>query len=350
MAGSGLSNDEKDIGMENHPELIFFCELDAQSLKKLFEDRFVLDDLKSLNAGVSLGMLDFSDERAQAVQKLNKLDIPVTAWLLLPKDQGYWFNLENTPQAIARYEVFKQWSQRKKLKWAGIGLDIEPDINQIQALFRQDREAAASAIKRLKDKNAYEQATLAYNGLVNQIHQDGYEVEAYHLPVIADERKARSSVLKRAAGLVDVPVDRDVLMLYSSFSRPRGQALLWQYAQDADAIGIGNTGGGVEMEGAPETASLSWEEFSTDLHLAWRTGKPVYVFSLEGCVRQGFLDRLITFDWNAPVEIPATGMVKVGRGGLRGALWLGQRPWVGFAALAGLIGGVAVILGRKRRK
>ena len=335
--------------MENKPELIFFCELEALPLKKLFEDRFVMDDLKSLHAGVSLGILDLSDERAEVVRKLNKLGIAVTAWLLLPEDQGYWFNLENYPQAIARYEAFKKWSERKKLRWSGIGLDIEPDFNQMQAAINKDRKIAGEALKRLKDKDAFEQATLAYTGLVNQIHQDEYFVEVYHLPVIMDDRKARSTVLKRVAGLVDIPVDREVLMLYSSFYRPSGQALLWQYAQDADAIGIGNTGGGVEMEGSDAKIPLSWEEFSTDLHLAWRTGKPVYVFSLEGCVQQGFLGKLITFEWNAPVELPKTGLIQAGRGGLQGALWLGQHPWTVLAGLAGVVGGVLLLTKKKRK-
>lgn len=335
--------------MENKPELIFFCELEALPLKKLFEDRFVMDDLKSLHAGVSLGILDLSDERAEVVRKLNKLGIAVAAWLLLPKDQGYWFNLENYPQAIARYEAFKKWSERKKLSWSGIGLDIEPDFNQMQAAINKDRKIAGEALKRLKDKDAFEQATLAYTGLVNQVHQDGYFVEVYHLPVIVDDRKAKSTVLKRVAGLVDIPVDREVLMLYSSFYRPSGQALLWHYAQDAAAVGIGSTGGGVEMEGSDAETPLSWEEFSTDLHLVWRTGKPVYVFSLEGCVQQGFLDKLITFEWNAPVELPKTGLIQTGRGGLQGALWLGQRPWTVLAGLAGVVGGILLLTKKKRK-
>ena len=92
-------------------ELTFFCELNAEDLKKLFEDRFVFDDLKTLNAGISLGILDFSSERVNVVRKLNRLGIPVTAWLLLPEEQGYWFNLENYTEATARYQAFKVWSE-----------------------------------------------------------------------------------------------------------------------------------------------------------------------------------------------------------------------------------------------
>ncbi len=60
-----------------------------------------------LKASVSLGIIDFSQERASVVSRLNQADIPVEAWLLLPKDQGYWFNLDNASQTITRYAGFK---------------------------------------------------------------------------------------------------------------------------------------------------------------------------------------------------------------------------------------------------
>lgn len=333
--------------MDRKPELTFFCELEGKQLKKLFEDRFVLDDLMILRAGVSLGIIDFSKERTQVVQTLSRLGIPVSAWLLLPRDDGYWFNLDNYPQAIARYEEFKKWSQENKLSWHSIGLDIEPDINQIQAFLRKEKASFLPMFRRLKDMNSFKSATLAYTGLVNKIHDDGYEVETYHLPIIIDDRKAKTSILKRTIGLVDIPVDREILMLYSSGIRPYGQAVLWQYAKDADAIGIGNTGGGVNLD---TSEPLTWEEFSSDLRLAWRTGKPIYVFSLEGCIRQGFLDRLTTFDWNARIDLPRSGLVKAARSGLHGLLWMAQRPFVILAGVISIIGGYRYFSQHKPKK
>ena len=81
-------------------ELNFFCTLEAKALARLFEDRFVLDDLKSLGAGVSLAVLDFSSERARAGAAVNKLGIPVIAWLMLPQEHHYWFNLNNIGLAL----------------------------------------------------------------------------------------------------------------------------------------------------------------------------------------------------------------------------------------------------------
>ncbi len=331
-------------------ELTFFCELNAEDLQKLFEDRFVFDDLKTLNAGISLGILDFSSERVNVVRKLNRLGIPVTAWLLLPEEQGYWFNLGNYTEATARYQAFKVWSEENQLEWAAVGLDIETDINELKG-FTDDRGAVIQkALRRLKDTKAYRLAKNAYEALVAQIHEDGYLVESYHFPLIVDDRAAGSTVLQRVAGLVEIPADREVLMLYSSFFRPHGQSVLWSYAQNAQAIGIGNTGGGIQAGALEKVPYLSWDEFATDLRLARRSGKPIYVFSLEGCVRQGFLPRLFTFDWQAEVELPRTALVSAGRGGLKGLLWVIERPLLILAGLAGVIGTVLMIKSHGKSK
>lgn len=331
-------------------EITFFCELRAQELKKLFEDRFVFDDLKTLNAGLSLGILDLSPERANVVRKLNRMGIPVTAWLLLPEEQGYWFNLGNYLEATERYQEFRTWSAENQLEWAAVGLDIEADINEMKGLTDDRGTIVQKAFKRLRDTKGYRLAKKNYEALVAQIHADGYLVESYHFPLIMDDRESGSTVLQRVAGLVDVAVDREVLMLYSSFFRPHGQSILWSYAQKAQAIGIGNTGGGVQTGGLENVPYLTWEEFATDLRLARRSGKPIYVFSLEGCVQQGYLPRLVTFDWQAEVDLPATALVSAGRSGLRGLLWMLERPVVVLAGVAGVIGTLLMIKSHGKSK
>ena len=332
-------------------QLTFFCELDGQSLQTLFENRFVFDDIKSLGASISMGILDFSDERVGLVRKLNRMGIPVKAWLLLPKEKGYWFNLHNSEEALAFYEDFKLWSARNKLKWEGIGLDIEPDINDMSDAFKQPFKTLGKALGRLKDKERINKASSDYKRLAVTVRDDGYYIESYNFPFIIDERKVKSTVIQRFSGVVDVPVDREVLMLYSSFYRPFGQNILYSYAQQAEAIGLGSTGGGVVLEGRkkPEIY-LNWEEFSTDLRLAWRTGKPLYIFSLEGCVEQGFLTRLVNFDWAGPVKNPRKGLVNHLRTGLGGLLWLVQRPFVALAGIAGVIGTIVALRSTKKRR
>jgi len=323
------------------PEITFFTELEVEPLTELFSNKAVLNDLKALDASVSLGILDLTKARAKVVRRLNRKGIPVIAWLLLPEEEGYWFNIENYDQAAARYQAFKAWTADYKLNWAGIGLDIEMDIQDMRALMeqKQTQKIASTLFRRYMDKTRVFQAKQAYKTLVDQIHTDGYLVESYHLPVISEERRASSTVLQRTVGLVDLEVDREVLMLYSSFLRPDGAAVLWSYAPEADSIGVGNTGGGVDVEGVIDLNPLTWDEFSRDLRLCVMRQKPIHIFCLEGCVRQGFLSRLVTFDWDEPAPLPeSTTRVHAIRTGIAAVLWLLERPWVILIALASLIG------------
>ena len=228
------------------------------------------------------------------------------AWLLLPEEEGYWFNIENYRQAAGRYVSFKAWTNQHGLDWGGIGLDIEVNINELRAILEEKQ--AGNFIKtlwqRYLDRNRVKQGQRSYQALVDLIRADGYLVESYHIPLISEERRAKSTVLQRTAGLVDLDTDREILMLYSSFMRPDGASVLWSYAPEADAIGVGNTGGGVDVQGVIDVEPLRWDEFARDLRLCTMHEKPIHIFSLEGCVRQGFLERLETFNGKNPQTSP----------------------------------------------
>ena len=73
---------------------------------------------------------------------------------------------------------------------------------------------------------------------------------------------------------------------------------------------------------------LSWQEFSRDLRLVACRCNDIHIFSLEGCVQQGFLERLQVFDWDLPIKPPRSkATVLTGlRAALRAALWLASRP------------------------
>jgi hypothetical protein len=307
------------------PNLTFYSELEASPLEALFTKR-VIDDLRALNASLALGILDLSETRAGVVKRLNQAGVPVIAWLLLPKEQGYWFNLENATQAAARYAEFRAWSDEQGLLWDGVGLDIEPDINELAMFFNDRRQLAGRVARRLFSWRRFGARRGEYADLVGRIQADGYRVDSYQFPLIADERKARSTLLQRAAGLVDIPADREVWMLYSSLVRPYGPAMIASYALEAEAIGLGSTGGGVEQPGLPGPAALSWEELSRDLRLAWYWCTDLHIFSLEGCVQQGYLERLRSFTWDLPLIMPEAGMARVRnlRQALTSSLWLGS--------------------------
>jgi hypothetical protein len=320
------------------PKLTFFCELAAEPLTELFADSAVIEHLAAMKAGVSLGILDLSKARADVVRRLNAAGVPVTAWQLLPEAQGYWYNVDNAPQAIARYVDFTTWTEEHDLRWEAIGVDIEPDFGEMERLSEGEWSLVFKFLGRLFDQERVQRAERLYRGLIDEMHADGYEVESYHIPFIVDERRVGSSLLRRLFGLLDFAVDREVLMLYSSFLRPNGAGTLWSYASDAEAIAVGSTGGGVTIGGADQIPPLTWKELARDLRLAHQWTDELYIFSLEGAVRQDYLTRLRDFKWERDVTLPLESAHRVARARRMGraALWASAHPLLVLGAVSAL--------------
>lgn len=282
------------------PTLSFFCELRGPELVRLFQDHTLVPLLKRLKATVTIGLVDLSAERAEVVRRLNHEGIPVAAWMLLPEEHGYWFNAHNVNDAWVRYGDFLDWTVAHGLRWERVGIDIEPNIDEVR-MVRQRPLAVLRALPRIfrciRDNREM------YQGLVRRIHADGYAVDAYVFPFIHTEREAGTEVLQRITGMIDLQVDREIAMLYTSFARPYGEGFLDFYARFFPAVAVGVTGGGVE-EGLDPPPPLSWDEFARDLRLARRHTRDIHVFSLEGCVERGYLERLVDFDWGVPTHAP----------------------------------------------
>jgi hypothetical protein len=311
------------------PHLSFACELASDDLTKLFADGSVLEQLVGLTASVTLGLVDLSAERAAIVRRLNAARVPVFAWLLLPVDQGYWFNANNAPLAASRYDAFRAWTAEYGLVWEGIGIDVEPDLREIQRAVARRWALVPTILRRLLDDRARRQAGAQYAALVARARADGYHVDSYEFPFVEDERAVGARVVRRVLGLVDVGPDRIIPMLYTSFMGSRGVGFLWSYGRGKKAIAIGSTGGGLALEGIGDRP-LTWDEFTRDLRLASRLADDIGIFSLEGCVQQGFLARLSDFAWDSPVDVPLADAATVDRWRTlaRAILWLTARPYL----------------------
>jgi hypothetical protein len=191
-------------------------------------------------------------------------------------------------------------------------------------------------LPRLLDRQRPSLSRAAYQELVDHIRADGWSVENYQFPLIAEERQVRSTMLQRLA-LVDVRTDREVWMLYSSFMRGVGPGLIWSYGPEAEAIGVGTTGGGPDIPGSPQMPTLGWDELARDLLLARHWCDDILIHSLKGCVRQEFLPRLRTLDWEEAVTAPkAASSAEILRSILRGTLWASAHPWR-MLAVAGAV-------------
>ena len=345
-APTGSSSDIRIFRSGEPPRLMFACELDTGSLQRLFADSSVIDELQALHAGVALSLIDFSSARAEIVRRLNAADIPVDAWMALPKEQGYYINADNERQAAARFVEFQEWTAENKLRWAGIGLDIEPNIQEFAAMRDHKLRLLGTLVARYFESGRVYRARVAYAGLIRQMQMQGYMVETYQFPFIVDEREAHTTLLERLFGLVDVRGNREVLMLYSSFNHSMDSGIIWKYGAEAQVIAVGSTKSDPAFDA--KFPSLNWDELSHDLRVASHFSHTVGIYSLEGCVHQGFLPRLVTMNWNQPATIPAEAVAKVNlmRSRIHWILWIGSHLPYLFLTLLFLL---AVWIWRRRR-
>jgi hypothetical protein len=327
------------------PKLTFACELDRAGLAPLLADGTVINDLRALSARVALMVSDFSDERAEFVRQLNGAGIPVVGIPLVPLEDGYYFTADNAAVAAARYDEWRTWTKEQGLVWEGVGLDIEPDARIYRQIIDNPWGLVPMLLPRLVDRQRPGLSRAAYQGLVEHIHADGWSVENYQFPLIAEERRVRSTMLQRLA-LVDVRTDCEVWMLYSSFMPGAGAGFIWSYGPEAEAIGVGTTGGGPDIPGSPQMPTLGWEELARDCLLARHWCDDILIHSLEGCVQQSFLSRLRTLDWEEAVTAPkGTSRAVILRAMLRATLRVSAHPWRMLATA----GALTFLTARRRR-
>jgi hypothetical protein len=287
---------------------------------------------------VAIAISDFSPQRAETVRDLTAAGVPATAWLVLPPEQGYYFNVSNAPEAAVRFNEFQQWTVAQNLHWAAVGLDIEPKLDELQG---GKFHMAATLVRRALDSARVSRAREAYSDLVRTMKAAGYTVQTYQLVFLADERKADSNMFQRTLGLVDVRGDDEILMIYSSFNHELGAAWIWSYGPDAQTVAIGSTA----RSGSPDLDAryppLNWDEFSRDLLAASHYSHIIGIYNLEGCVQQGFLPRLQTLNWNQSVTVTKNqaGHITGFRKLVRVVLWTASNFfWICAFVVAAIVG------------
>lgn len=286
------------------PHLIFFTELEDSQLRYLLLDNGVLAELAAQQYGLALATVTLNDTQAEVVRHLNRCGIPTVAWLRLSPAEGLWFNLQNYPQAVERYRSFHTWAQAHELHFDAVGLDIEPP----RSIVAQRQQWGPRTILRhlwLAHENVlYSAAQIAYNDLIIEIHHDGYEVHTYQLPLLADDRRAGTTLVQRALDILDLPADVEVLMCLGNITLERmghdlSGALIASYGPSADSIGVGYAGAAnhtTDLD-AMNLPTLSWASLQRDLLLAAHYTDVIYVFSLEVCVEHGILPHIAALNW-----------------------------------------------------
>ena len=280
------------------PKISFFVELPASGIDSLFSDSTLIQQLVEMKSSLRIGIMDFSPERIAVIKKLNRAGVPVTAWLLLPINEGYWFNMNNGVKATQRYHEFKQWTRSNDLRWAGIGIDIEPDFNEIRLMMKHPFRVAANMYLQLYRNEPMRKGKEIYGQLVREMEADGYRVESYIIPMIDDEREAGTTSFQKLTGLLDIETPVTIPMAYTSATG--NPAIIQVYHHPGMPLGLGSTGGGVVIEGMSAPV-ISWDNLERDLLISNRLTSEVVIFSLEGAWEKGWLSKIASIDYSQPV-------------------------------------------------
>jgi hypothetical protein len=329
------------------PHLVFASDQPTGELESMLAEPGIVADLIDLKAGIALAP-NLTVDEANLVRQLNRDGIPVTAGLTVPMEQGYYLNASNGRQAKVRFEDFEKWTTANELRWAAIGLDIEPNIQDFATLRQGSKwHLFLTLLERYFDMRRVRESKYTYGALIQEIRSHGYPVDTIQFPFIADERAVRSSVLEQLTGIVNVRGDLEVLMLYTSFHQSLDSALIWVYGPDAQAIAVGSTTGPTSD---PHFARLNWEEFSRDLMVANHFSRVIGVYNLEGCVREGFLPRLKNLNWNESVTISAESVRGATRLRVRvqRVLWIASNLPYFFGTI--LVASIFAIVWRNKRR
>ena len=293
-------------------------------MQALFADRDVVAALHDLHAQVGIAIADFSPERAQVVRFLNQQQIPVIAGVTLQTKDGPYFNADNAAEAPAQIAAFEKWTRENGLRWDAVGLDIEPNFGKLAALRNHPWRLITTLLRNSLDGKRMERAQETYSALIRQIQSQGYPVETYTLPYGPVERNLHTTLLDRLLGTVDVRGDENDVMIYTSYARPVGSAIILELGPQTQDILVGVTDG--LTPAGSGLGPLDWDEFSSDLIVASHFAHHIGVYNLEGCVRQGFLPRLEAMDWGGSIVIPAASVSRARRHvtAFSIALWIGS--------------------------
>ncbi len=306
---------EKDT--QGLPFIIFFTESHAEALDHLLHDETLLYELRQRGSGLALAIVHFDEALARVIRRLHTYGIYTVARLLLPTEDGGFFNLQNYPQAVEQYRAFHIWTQQQQLPVDAIGLDIEPPLIELWNTQQWKMRDIARQLWLAHENVLYPAARAAYTELIAEIRLDGYEVHTYQTPLMVDDRRAGTTLIQRALDVVDLPSDVEVLLFYRSLPLEHlhgtiGGALIASYGPAVDSIGIGMQRElPIPLFKNQSPYLTQQHDYIRDLLLAAEYTDTIYLYSLEACLHNGVFATLAEIDWGATPHIPVQQRVIV---------------------------------------
>jgi hypothetical protein len=152
----------------------------GQVLMDLFKKDHLAKYLSDNNFGVTIAMTRLDDKTAKTIKYLNKKKVPVTAWIVLEDEQGYWTNKTTIDETIEKTEAVRKWAKEKHLKFKAIGFDMEKPIQLKSALVQRNlKNFIKEYIKYRKQGTSVKIARKELSEYVEKLKGEKIQTEAY---------------------------------------------------------------------------------------------------------------------------------------------------------------------------
>jgi hypothetical protein len=328
------------------PGYIFFTELPSIDLDALVQNDKVLELLQRYKAGICMGLVDLNDERANIVRELNQANIPVIAGILVSEDAGYWANVSNARVTAEKYGQVRLWAIDHGLVFDAVGIHCLPHINLFRSWVKKDIGSMFRSLSGFFKPWQFNKAKSIYQDLAAQIKADGYRLESFVPSFVYDERIVKSRLLKTLLGIVDIPSDREILILQANTIQAHNLGLIWSYGRETSSFGIRSTDS-VTWSAETDPEPIKWSDFKKSVHHAWYWSNTIYIYSLEGCIQQDIFDKIFSIKLDDLILEPKQLIERIDRSriSLQALLW-----GVTYLPLLIFMGIVAIFLFRYHRK
>jgi hypothetical protein len=158
----------------------------------------------------------------ELVRKANSVGIPVSAWIVVPYEQGYWAYQGNAQAMFDAVKAWAEWKEANHLKFTSVAIDQEFSWQNLQTYIANvtshDPEKLTSWMRTNIDPSAQCSAFHAYQELISWTHLQGIRITAAEAPMVADDFADGTLALQNALQITGSSpgYDQMYLMAYRS--------------------------------------------------------------------------------------------------------------------------------------
>lgn len=177
----------------------------GEALMELFKKDDLADFLAKNNFEITLAMTRLDDKTAETIKYLNEKKVPVTAWIVLEDNEGYWTNKTNVDKTKEKTEAVKEWAKVNELRFEGIGFDMENPIQLKSALVQMNlRELYKEFKNYLKTGTNVNEAQRKLGEYIDKLKSENIQTEAYLNPAFARFVLGEKNIGKNVHSIVEL--------------------------------------------------------------------------------------------------------------------------------------------------